>query len=181
MAGSLPKPFPNRIIARKQAPGRRRNRIAMAAKFVDGRRWFAAAAATALGTAMAFALAMPARAQQGSAPPSNLIIPGNQGSSTSTLELPSMPARQGGAPLSLPPQVAQPGQELVIPSRQLRERPGYAQVNVTVTDPSGAYVTGLQKDEFKLYLDGQQRPIEFFRSDLNTPVSIGILVDTSGA
>ena len=30
-------------------------------------------------------------------------------------------------------------------------------------------------------MDGQQRPIEFFRQDLNTPVSVGILVDTSGS
>src|SRR5258708_4080799 len=30
-------------------------------------------------------------------------------------------------------------------------------------------------------MDGQQRPIEFFRHDLNTPVSVGILVDTSGS
>src|SRR5208282_6424584 len=40
---------------------------------------------------------------------------------------------------------------------------------------------GLQKEDFKLYMDGQQRPIEFFRQDLNTPVSVGILVDTSGS
>jgi Ca-activated chloride channel family protein len=63
----------------------------------------------------------------------------------------------------------------------LRQQPGYEQVTVTVTEPSGTYVTGLQKGDFKLYMDGQQRPIEFFRQDLNTPVSLGILVDTSGS
>ena len=111
-----------------------------------------------------------------------LLLPGNQGSQSSTLELPATPGRQGGA-LDIPPSLPGPQerQELTIPSRQLREQPGYAQVTVTVTDPGGGYVTGLQKNDFKLFLDGKQRPIEFFRQDVNTPVSIGILVDTSGS
>ncbi len=121
------------------------------------------------------------QAGQSSGPPP-LIIPGNQGSQSSTLELPSTPGRQGRE-LSIPPTLPGPqqGQELTIPSPELRQQPGYAQVTVTVTDANGGYVTGLQKDDFKLFLDGQQRPIEFFRQDLNTPVSIGILVDTSGS
>jgi Ca-activated chloride channel homolog len=120
--------------------------------------------------------------QQGdSTPPPQMLIPHNQGKSDSTLELPSMPAKQGGESLNIPSTVPQGGQELILPTRELREQPGYQQVTVTVTEPSGTYVTGLQKDDFKLYMDGQQRPIEFFRQDLNTPVSVGILVDTSGS
>src|SRR5208283_3346545 len=120
-------------------------------------------------------------AQQGSSIPAPIVIPGSQGKETSTLELPSMPAKQGGDSLNIPPQVPQTGQELVLPMRELRQQPGYEQVTVTVTEPSGSYVTGLQKEDFKLYMDGLQRPIEFFRQDLNTPVSVGILVDTSGS
>jgi Ca-activated chloride channel homolog len=126
---------------------------------------------------------MPAAAQQGSsvAPPA-LVIPHNQGGKeTSTLELPSMPAKQGADSMNIPPQVPQGSQSLEVPARELRQQPGYEQVTVTVTEPSGTYVTGLQKDDFKLFMDGQQRPIEFFRQDLNTPVSVGILVDTSGS
>ena len=55
------------------------------------------------------------------------------------------------------------------------------QATITVLNRQGGYVTGLQKDDFKLYVDGIQRPIEFFRHDLNAPVSVGILVDTSGS
>jgi Ca-activated chloride channel family protein len=135
--------------------------------------------------ALAFVIAgtLPAAAQQGMAkPPPRIITPGKQGDTTSTLELPAMP-RQPSASAVIPPQVPQTGttQELVLPTRQLRDQPGYEQVTVTVTGSTGTYVTGLQKDDFKLYMDGQQRPIEFFRQDLNTPVSIGILVDTSGS
>lgn len=143
-----------------------------------------------LGVVLIAAMALVATARnslagQNQSPPP-LIIQGNQGSQNSTLELPATPARQGGA-LNIPPalpgpqgsQGPQEKQELTIPAPQLREQPGYAQVTVTVTDPNGGYVPGLQKDDFKLFLDGQQRPIDFFRQDLNAPVSIGILVDTS--
>src|SRR5215469_9517682 len=131
--------------------------------------------------AAVFALPFKNWAGQSSSPPS-LVIPGNQRSQSSTLELPTTPSHQGGE-LNITPTVPGPqqGQELTIPTPQLREQPGYAQVTVTVTDSNGGYVTGLQKGDFKLYLDGQQRPIEFFRQDTNTPVSVGILVDTSGS
>jgi len=116
--------------------------------------------------------------QPQSPPPQTVVIPGNQGGGGTTLVLPTSPGRQGTQ--EIPPSQP-PTQELVIPSRQLRDQPGYQQVTVTVTNPSGSYVTDLQKDDFKLFMDGKQRPIEFFRQDLNTPVSIGILVDTSGS
>jgi Ca-activated chloride channel homolog len=112
-------------------------------------------------------------------PPARMVIPGNQGSTGgSTLELPTNPGIQNSVPAPPPPPSHQ---ELTIPAQQLRERPGYQQVTVTVTDQSGRYVTGLQKGDFQLSLDNQHQPIEFFRSDLNTPVSMGIVVDTSGS
>jgi Ca-activated chloride channel family protein len=137
-----------------------------------------------LTLAMLIANVVPAGAQQGSSTrplPPPMVMPGSQGKTTSTLELPSMPASQGGDRLKIPPTVPQGSQELVLPTRELRQQPGYEQVTVTVTDPRGTYVTGLEKGDFKLFMDGQQRPIEFFRQDLNTPVSVGILVDTSGS
>ncbi|HEX3409400.1 MAG TPA: VWA domain-containing protein [Candidatus Binataceae bacterium] len=123
----------------------------------------------------------PAIAQQGQVQP-GVPQPRNQGQGGGVLELPTIPGRQGGGPTNtIPPLAPQHGQELTLPSRQLKSQQGYQQVTVTVTDQSGRYVTGLQKGDFKLAIDGQDRPIEFFRQDLNTPVSIGILVDTSGS
>jgi Ca-activated chloride channel homolog len=122
-----------------------------------------------------------ADAQQGgiSAPP---IIPGSQGPGTgAVLEIPTAPQQPQTAIPEPAPIAPQTGQELEIPSRQLRTQPGYAQATVTVTDRSGAHITDLTKDDFRLYEDGQPRPIQFFRKDLNAPVSIGILVDTSGS
>ncbi len=150
------------------------------------------AARTGLATACLFgaiAFAVPAAAQQNMLPADRqstppplsvpMVIPGNQGGGSTTLELPATAPSEQLQPSIPPPQPST--QELVIPKRQLRDQPGYQQVTVTVTEPNGSYVTDLQKQDFTLYMDGQQRPIEFFRQDLNTPVSVGILVDTSGS
>ena len=68
---------------------------------------------------------------------------------------------------------------LEVPSLKLRTQPGYQQVTVTVTDTSNKYVTDLKEDDFRVFEDGQQRPIGFFRIDRTAPVSVGILVDCS--
>ena len=101
------------------------------------------------------------------------------------LEVPTVPGPQTGSVATLPqhnvPAPAPQTGELTIPPRELRRQQGYAQTTVTVTDQDGRYVTGLQKSDFKLYVDGVQRNIDFFRQDSDTPVSVGILVDTSGS
>lgn len=182
----------NRIIRYELAPLQPGARIAMTTTILPAIRRKLIPAFTVMLLAMGIMLGgvdpAAAQLQQGLAnptpPPSSppqMVIPQSQGKETSTLELPSMPAKQGGETMNIPPQMPQTGQSLEVPTRELRQQPGYEQVNVTVTEPSGTYVTGLQKGDFKLYMDGQQRPIEFFRQDLNTPVSVGILVDTSGS
>jgi len=136
--------------------------------------------AAALGlVAMLLAGASPATSQQGGfgAPPPQVRHQGD-----SVLEVPSAPASQGGAEEApTAPLAPQQGPELEVPSRALRGQSGYEQLTVTVTDQSGHYVTGLQKGDFRIYVDGTQRPLEFLRRDTNTPVSVGILVDTSGS
>jgi Ca-activated chloride channel homolog len=122
-----------------------------------------------------------ALAQQGGAEPAP-IVPHSQNPGTgSVLEIPG--GQQQPEPAVPPPSAMTPqvGPELEIPSRQLRMQPGYAQATVTVTDRAGTHITDLTKDDFRLYEDGEQRPIEFFRKDLNAPVSLGIIVDTSGS
>lgn len=145
------------------------------------RSWGIAPAGCALALILVFASGWTAFAQQGRFQPPP-PVPLTQGQGGTTLELPTTPGRQGGNVDALPRLEQQPqGQSLTVPSRELRNQPGYEQVTVTVLNQRGNYVTDLQKSDFKLYIDGQQRPIEFFRQDLNTPVSLGILVDTSGS
>src|SRR5262245_30571068 len=56
-------------------------------------------------------------------------------------------------------------------------------VNVvaTVLDENSKYMDGLRKEDFKVFEDGQEQSISFFSHDLRVPVSVGVLVDTSGS
>jgi VWFA-related protein len=53
-------------------------------------------------------------------------------------------------------------------------------VNATVTDQSGRFVSGLTKDDFRVYEDEQPQAITHFNAE-RVPVSLGIVLDTSGS
>jgi VWFA-related protein len=53
-------------------------------------------------------------------------------------------------------------------------------VNVSVTDASGRFVSGLRQEDFKIFEDERQQEITHFNSD-RVPVSLGIALDTSGS
>jgi VWFA-related protein len=53
-------------------------------------------------------------------------------------------------------------------------------VNATVTDASGRFVSGLRKDDFRVYEDERLQTITHFSSE-RVPVSLGIVLDTSGS
>jgi VWFA-related protein len=53
-------------------------------------------------------------------------------------------------------------------------------VNVTVTDPLNRFVTGLEKEHFRLFEDKVEQSIAQFSSE-DAPLSVGIVFDTSGS
>src|SRR6187200_1493508 len=53
-------------------------------------------------------------------------------------------------------------------------------VNATVTDQSGRFVPGLTKDDFRVFDDEQSQAVTHFSSE-RVPVSLGIVLDTSGS
>src|SRR5262245_48812436 len=59
---------------------------------------------------------------------------------------------------------------------------GVELINVTasVSDGTGRFVRGLAKGDFTIYEDGERQEITHFSSD-RTPVSLGIVLDTSGS
>jgi VWFA-related protein len=63
-----------------------------------------------------------------------------------------------------------------------RFRTGVELINVTatVTDASGRFVPGLRKEDFRLFEDEQPQEITHFDSE-RVPVSLGIVLDTSGS
>jgi len=53
-------------------------------------------------------------------------------------------------------------------------------LHAAVLDPSGRYVSGLEKQDFSVSIDGRPRPITVFQKD-DAPVTAGILVDNSAS
>src|SRR5580765_5124110 len=68
------------------------------------------------------------------------------------------------------------------PEDGFRFRSGVELINVTasVSDANGRFVPGLQKEDFAVYEDGQPQPVTHFSAE-RVPVSLGIVVDTSGS
>ena len=63
-----------------------------------------------------------------------------------------------------------------------RFRSGVELINVTATvsDGRGRFVSGLRQEDFRVFEDGEQRPITHFTAE-RVPVSLGIVLDTSGS
>ncbi|MGH9776158.1 MAG: VWA domain-containing protein [Candidatus Acidiferrales bacterium] len=53
-------------------------------------------------------------------------------------------------------------------------------VNVTVKDPYGRLVTGLEQSNFRVFEDGAEQEITHFSSE-DVPISIGVIFDMSGS
>ena len=53
-------------------------------------------------------------------------------------------------------------------------------VTATVTDDNGRFVSGLRQEDFTVYEDGQRQEVTHFSNE-RVPVSLGILLDTSGS
>lgn len=101
---------------------------------------------------------------------------------------PQKPAPSGKQVLEIPPQPQQrslelPRQQAAVPPPRLQPqtvRPAQM-VTVTVTDPNGGYIPGLRREDFVLYENGVRQDITYFNIGENEPVSLGLVVDTSGS
>lgn len=72
-----------------------------------------------------------------------------------------------------------PGQ-VIRPGRALKMDVDLALVNVTVTDPYNRLVTGLDKENFRVFEDNVEQEIVSFSSE-DVPISIGVIFDFSGS
>src|SRR5262245_53019694 len=69
----------------------------------------------------------------------------------------------------------------VIGRAQMRVDVRLVNVVATVTDTRGRSIPNLKVDDFVLEQDGKPQQITHFSQDQNVPVSVGILLDTSGS
>src|SRR6266446_2286097 len=72
---------------------------------------------------------------------------------------------------------------IVVPALAVQLKVDVALVNVvaTVTDETGRYVSDLSQDDLIVYEDGKVQKISHFSQSNELPVSMGVLLDTSGS
>ena len=102
-----------------------------------------------------------------------------------TLQSPPVPAGKQVLELPSRPQPATPdlpGQQTVIPPspQPTTVRPSQM-ITVTVTDRDGRYVPGLRREDFVVYEEDMPQAITYFNTGQDEPVSLGLIVDTSGS
>jgi len=67
------------------------------------------------------------------------------------------------------------------PAAQIRVQVNLVSLYATVRDKHKAVVKGLTKDDFEVYEDGQLQEITGFSAETDLPITLGILMDTSGS
>ncbi len=113
----------------------------------------------------------PRPAPQQPIPPPTLQSPVPAGKQV--LEIPSRPQPSAPEPSMQ--------QTVVPPSPQpTTVRPSQL-ITVTVTDRDGRYISGLRPEDFIVYEEDMPQPITYFNTGQNEPVSLGLIVDTSGS
>ena len=81
------------------------------------------------------------------------------------------------------PEKKKPGQ-----SREIPQIGGTKKINVnlvrlyvTVRDKHGAIVPNLEQKDFHVFEDGKEQKISFFSKDMNDPITLAMMIDTSGS
>jgi Ca-activated chloride channel family protein len=89
-------------------------------------------------------------------------------------------ARAQDGQVSISPRAKPVAKEDVLPKSNIRADVNLVLIPVTVTDPMNRFVTGLEKEYFKVFEDKKQQQITQFSSD-DAPLSVGLLFDCSGS
>jgi Ca-activated chloride channel family protein len=114
----------------------------------------------------------------------NTQTPSKQPPAPLTVDADPVPSPDAGAPAasaSVLPEPAQAGEITRENGRFTLRTDAYeVRLNASVIDSSGKTVDSLQKDAFRVYEDGVPQTIIGFRHE-DLPVSLGILIDSSGS
>lgn len=74
-----------------------------------------------------------------------------------------------------------PGEKLEVgPKANIRVDSTLVLIPVTVTDPMNRFVTGLEKENFKIFEDKKEQEVVQFSSE-DAPLSVGVIFDASGS
>lgn len=115
----------------------------------------------AVGTMMARATAAPPQLSEGGTAPAAALVRGRESSPQQTQQ-----AQQDQVPTSQ--------QGLVVKTQVVN-------VFATVRDKKHSIISTLKQDDFKIYEDGVEQKVAFYSKEMNLPITLGILIDTSGS
>src|SRR5271156_4208037 len=94
------------------------------------------------------------------------------------------PRRASPAVTTQSPTPAQPQQDQRQPAQSpqtLKRETNLVNVFVTARDKKNGIVSDLTQTDFKVSEDGQDQKVAFFEKDVNMPITLGLLIDTSGS
>ncbi|PYX50637.1 MAG: VWA domain-containing protein [Acidobacteria bacterium] len=67
------------------------------------------------------------------------------------------------------------------PTETLKVRVNVVQLFFNVKDKHGALIPNLTKDDFEIFEDGQKQTIKYFTPETNLPLTLGMMIDSSGS
>ncbi len=93
------------------------------------------------------------------------------------------PAGDSSVDVNIEPRVKPPKDTNPVPAHRagsIRVDTELVQIPVTVTDPMNRFVTGLEKEHFRIFEDKVEQKIADFSAE-DAPISVGLVFDTSGS
>jgi len=67
------------------------------------------------------------------------------------------------------------------PAETLKVNVNVVQLFFNVKDKHGALIPGLTKDDFQIFEDGKSQTVKYFAAESNLPLTLGIMIDSSGS
>jgi VWFA-related protein len=85
------------------------------------------------------------------------------------------------APSQQPASPDQKSDDSQTPTETVKVRVNVVQVFFNVKDKHGALMPNLTKDDFEIFEDSKAQTVKYFAAESNLPLTLGILIDTSGS
>jgi VWFA-related protein len=131
-------------------------------------------ATSLFGAIFAMALSIPGAAQNAPAPPAS----GSSSSSSSS----NAQSTAGHSPNDQSPNGQSPNDQSQDQSiATLKVNVDVVQLFFNVKDKHGALIPNLNKENFDLFEDGQPQTIKYFKAESDLPLTLGMLIDSSGS
>src|SRR5579863_5271181 len=94
---------------------------------------------------------------------------------------PAAPAAPGQQPAASDQKSDQKPEDSQEPAATFKVGVNVVQLFFNVKDKHGALIPNLTKEDFEIFEDGKQQTLKYFTAEANLPLTLGILIDTSGS